>query len=142
MRKQNSQVIKAAGGIVYRDRPDGARQVAVIHRPRYNDWTLPKGKVDSGETIHKAAEREVEEETGFKVKRQGGSVIAQNSYHDRKGRTKIVYYYFMTPIGGEFRPNDEVDEVRWLTLDEALALLTHDRDREMLAAVLPNAPPL
>ena len=142
MKKQKNQVTRAAGGIVYRDRSDGEREVALIHRPRYDDWTLPKGKVDPGETIHKAAEREVEEETGFKVERQGGSVIARNPYRDRKGRMKIVYYYFMTPIGGEFRPNDEVDEVRWLTLDEALALLTHDRDREMLAALLPHAPPL
>ena len=140
MKKQKSRVIRAAGGILYRPRKDGELEVAVIHRPRYDDWTLPKGKVDRGETIHEAAEREVEEETGFKVRRGPG--IAQNTYRDRRGRLKIVDYFYMTPTGGEFRPNDEVDEVRWLLLDEAVALLTHDRDREMLAAVLPHAPPL
>ena len=132
--------IRAAGGILYRPRPDGELEVALIHRPRYDDWTLPKGKVDRGETIHMAAEREVEEETGFKVKRGPG--IAQSSYRDRRGRMKIVDYFYMTPIGGEFHPNDEVDEMRWLRLENALALLTYDRDREMLAAVMPNAPPL
>ena len=140
MKKGKGQVIRAAGGVLYRRRPDGALEVAVIHRPRYDDWTLPKGKVDRGETIHQAAEREVEEETGFKVKRGRG--IAQSSYRDRHGRMKIVDYFFMTPVGGRFQPNDEVDEMRWLPLEEALALLTHDRDREMLATVMPHAPPL
>ena len=131
--------VVAAGGIVYRATARGT-EVLLIHRPRYDDWTLPKGKVDRGETIHLAAEREVEEETGLKVER--GREIAQISYRDGKGRRKIVHYFYMTPVEGEFRPNDEVDEVRWLALDDALALLTHERDRDMLAAVLPDGAPI
>ncbi|MGH2726591.1 MAG: NUDIX hydrolase [Actinomycetota bacterium] len=140
MKKQKKEIVRAAGGIVYRRRPDGELEVALVHRPKYNDWTLPKGKVDRGETIHKAAEREVEEETGLKVNRGPG--IAQLSYRDGRGRPKQVDYFYMTPVSGAFTPNNEVDELRWVTLDEALTLLTYDRDREMLAAVLPHAPPI
>lgn len=140
MREQRKQVVQAAGGIVYRRRPDGELEVAIVHRPKYDDWTLPKGKVDRGETIHEAAEREVEEETGLHVKR--GPMISQLGYRDNQGRAKQVNYYYMTPVGGAFTPNKEVDEMRWVTLEEALELLTYDRDRELLAAVLPDAPPL
>ncbi|MEX2555911.1 MAG: NUDIX hydrolase [Actinomycetota bacterium] len=140
MRKQKKEIVQAAGGIVYRRRPDGELEVVLVHRPRHDDWSLPKGKVERGETIHKAAVREVEEETGLRVQR--GTGIAQLSYRNGNGRPKHVDYFYMTPVGGELTPNDEVDELRWVTLDEALRLLTYDRDREMLAAVLPNAPPL
>jgi 8-oxo-dGTP pyrophosphatase MutT (NUDIX family) len=140
MKKQRKVVVEAAGGVVFRRVPDGQVEVAVIHRPRYDDWTLPKGKLEKGETRHVAAVREVEEETGLRVRRFDEWM--QTGYRDRRGQNKIVTYYFMTPIGGEFHPNDEVDEMRWLRLEDAVALLTHERDREMLAAVLPHAPPL
>lgn len=109
----------------------GTPRVAVIHRPRYGDWSLPKGKLDPGEGWREAALREVEEETGHRceAKEELGSV----SYRDRKQRRKLVRYWLMEPVSGEFRPHDEVDELRWVTAGEAERLLTYDHDRELVA---------
>ena len=104
--------------------------MAVVHRPKYDDWTFPKGKLDPGESFEEAALREVEEETGFTC--ELGDELASSSYHDRHGRPKLVRYWSMTPVSGEFTPNDEVDELRWLPPAEARELLTYDRDRELL----------
>lgn len=106
-------------------------EVAVVHRPRYGDWTLPKGKLDRGETFEQAALREVVEETGFTcaLVRELGS----SQYEDGKGRPKIVRYWEMAVTGGEFQENDEVDELRWLAPAEAATLLTYERDRELVA---------
>jgi 8-oxo-dGTP diphosphatase len=119
-------VIHAAGGVVVRD-----GRVAVVHRPRYGDWTLPKGKLDQGETFEQAALREVEEETGFVCRL--GPELGSSEYTDSKGRPKLVRYWRMDVVGGEFRINDEVDELRWLAPHEAAGLLTYERDRELLA---------
>jgi 8-oxo-dGTP diphosphatase len=116
--------VKAAGGVVRRD-----GRIAVVHRPRYDDWSLPKGKLDPGESFEEAALREVREETGFEC--ELGEELSSTSYHDRKGRSKIVRYWLMEPVGGEFAPNDEVDEMRWLTPAEAVDLLTYPRDAEL-----------
>jgi 8-oxo-dGTP diphosphatase len=116
--------VKAAGGVVRRD-----GRIAVVHRPRYDDWSLPKGKLDPGESFEEAALREVREETGFEC--ELGEELSSTSYHDRKGRSKIVRYWLMDPVGGEFEPNDEVDEMRWLTPAEAVDLLTYPRDAEL-----------
>ena len=117
--------VQAAGGVLLRPAGDGV-EVAVIHRPKYEDWSLPKGKLDAGEGYRLAALREVEEETGMRAELDAelGSV----SYRDRKGRTKLVRYWLMRPLDGEFAPGSEVDELRWLAPDEAAELLSYEHD--------------
>lgn len=122
--------VQAAGGVVL----DGDGRVVLVHRPQYDDWTLPKGKLDAGESFENAALREVEEETGLRCRlvRELPSI----EYPDAKGRRKIVRYWLMeidADVG--FVPGDEVDELRRLPLDEALQLLTYDRDHDVLLAV-------
>ncbi|TMK17766.1 MAG: NUDIX hydrolase [Actinobacteria bacterium] len=131
-------VVRAAGGVVYRPRRDGVREVAVIHRPRYDDWTLPKGKLDPGETLEEAAIREVREETGFRTEIERR--IGEAAYRDRHGRPKRVTYYAMRPVKGRFRKNDEVDELRWLTIDEAERLLSYGHDRNLVRQVAERPP--
>jgi 8-oxo-dGTP diphosphatase len=122
------QPVHAAGGVVLRD-----GRLAVVHRPRYDDWTLPKGKLDPGESFEAAALREVEEETGLRC-RLGRELPAVE--YDVRGRPKLVRYWAME-VADEtpFEPNEEVDEVRWLEPQEALALLSYDRDRELVLAL-------
>ncbi len=128
--------VEAAGGVLVSE--DG--RVLLVHRPRYDDWTLPKGKLDPGETFEQAALREVREETGLRCTL--GRELATTEYRDSKGRPKVVRYWEMTvekdqgratPQGGEFEPNEEVDEVCWLPLAEAVELLTYERDHDVLA---------
>jgi 8-oxo-dGTP diphosphatase len=123
--------VLAAGGVVVRD--DG--RIAVIHRPRYDDWSLPKGKLDPGESFEAGAVREVLEETGVRGRIVGE--LEPASYVDRKGRDKLVRWYRMALDGDpvEFAPNDEVDELRWLTPGEAGALLSYDHDRALVQAL-------
>jgi 8-oxo-dGTP diphosphatase len=122
--------VEAAGGVVLG--PDG--RVALVHRPRYDDWSLPKGKLDPGESFEEAALREVEEETGVRARlvRELPSV----KYNDNKGRPKLVRYWLME-VAEEpgFVANDEVDELRWVEPEEALGLLTYSRDRSLVAAL-------
>jgi 8-oxo-dGTP diphosphatase len=127
-----SAEVEAAGGVMVRE-----GRVAVVHRPEYDDWTLPKGKLDPGETFEGAALREVEEETGLRC--ELGPELPSTHYEDSKGRPKVVRYWRMTPLSGEFEPNDEVDEVRWLEPEEAADLLTYERDREVIAAAAADA---
>ena len=117
--------IRAAGGIVHRQN-GGATEVLVVHRPKYEDWSLPKGKLDPGETLEQAALREVEEETGWRCTL--GRHIGKNEYRDRHGRSKRVDWWLMEPVDGAFEPNDEVDEIRWVAVGEVRALLTHADD--------------
>ena len=93
--------VRAAGGLVVRDRGDGP-EFAVVHRPRYDDWSLPKGKLDRGEGWEQAALREVEEETGLHC--ELGRQLEPARYRDRKGRTKEVRWWQMSPLDGDFRP--------------------------------------
>jgi 8-oxo-dGTP pyrophosphatase MutT (NUDIX family) len=131
--------VQAAGGVVLR-RPDGGPvEVALIHRPAYDDWTLPKGKLNAGETHEEAALREVEEETGLACTL--GEPAGRVDYRDRKGRPKVVRYWVMEPVGptdGEFLANNEVDRVRWIPLAEAGSALTYAHDRKILASVKPK----
>ena len=124
--------VEAAGGVITRG-ADGSLEVAVVHRPKYDDWTLPKGKLDPSETFEHAALREVEEETGLRCRL--GREAGEARYRDRHGQPKVVRYWLMTVEDGSFRPNREVDELRWLPLGEAAALLTYERDREIIASL-------
>ena len=126
-----SDRIEAAGGVVMRD-----GQVAVVHRPRYDDWTLPKGKLDSGESFEQAAVREVEEETGVR-----GVLVRElpATTYNVAGRQKVVRYWLMdVEHEGSFVPNDETDQLRWVTPGEALRLLTYDRDRDVVRSLGPQ----
>src|SRR6266496_1579068 len=122
--------IRAAGGVVWRDDGD-VPQVAVIHRDRYDDWTLPKGKLEPGESDLAAAVREVAEETGARVAvtRRLGRV-----YYVVEGMPKTVMFWAMRYLSGEFAAGDEVSDLRWLTVDEARVRLTYDRERSVLDA--------
>lgn len=122
--------VRAAGGVVWREQ-DGAVDVLLVHRPAYDDWTFPKGKADRGESDEACALREVEEETGLTCLLDGE--LGETGYVDPKGRQKVVRWYAMRPLAGEFAPHREIDDARWLGMDEAAAALTYDRDRELLA---------
>ena len=123
-------MIEAAGGAIWRVTGKGALKVLLVHRDRYDDWTFPKGKLEADESHRQAARREVEEETGLVCAL--GEELPEVRYHDRKDRPKRVRYWAMEVVSGEFAPNDEVDETRWLLLDEAAALLSYDHDAVVL----------
>jgi 8-oxo-dGTP diphosphatase len=124
--------VKAAGGVVWRP-AGGTVAIAIAHRPRYDDWSLPKGKLDDGESWEDAALREVHEETGLRCRL--GEELEPVGYHDRKGRAKVVRYWLMEPEEDvAFTPNDEVDELRWLAPEEAARELTYPHDRELVQA--------
>jgi len=123
--------VRAAGGVVWRV-VEGRPEVVLVHRPKYGDWTFPKGKLDPGETEADAAYREVSEETGYRCVL--GRELPSVEYLDGKGRHKRVHYWEMTIADGEFRANDEVDRLEWLALDTAADRLTYDHDRVVLDA--------
>ena len=124
--------VKAAGGVVWRRAGDTVA-IAIAHRPQYDDWSLPKGKLDKGESWEDAALREVEEEIGLRCRL--GEELDPVSYNDRKGRAKVVRYWLMEPEAeNAFTPNDEVDELRWLAPPEAIDVLTYPHDAELVEA--------
>jgi len=141
---KNDGLIRAAGGVVTRisaaGTPEAATVMLVVHRPRYDDWSLPKGKLEPGESPEDAARREIVEETGVVV--ELGIPLPSSAYVDRHGRNKIVHYWQMTPVGNTaWEPNDEVDETRWITAAEAATLLTYEHDRRLAATVETTSPP-
>jgi 8-oxo-dGTP diphosphatase len=122
--------VRAAGGVVISE-----GRVALIHRPKYDDWSLPKGKLDAGESWEEAALREVREETGVPCRLL--DELPSSFYADNRGRPKTVRYWRMEPAGepGEI-DGSEVDELRWVAPAEALALLSYARDRGVVTAAL------
>jgi 8-oxo-dGTP diphosphatase len=130
--------IVAAGGIVVDRNSAGVASVLLAHRPRYDDWSFPKGKLDPGETIEEAALREVKEETGLNCRIVDALQTMRYSYQDRRGRLrpKVVHYFLMGPVSGEIAVNiHEIDDVQWFGLSDALEKLSYPRDKELLAAV-------
>lgn len=128
-----AKLVRAAGGIIRRHGSRGAMKIALIHRPGYDDWTFPKGKVDAGETLEETALREVEEETGYRCRLV--RPLGCTAYADRRGRDKVACYWIMDVQGGRFKPGDEVDEIRWVTVDEAFEILSYRRDRALLRSL-------
>ena len=128
--------IQAAGGVVWRvgDGSGGAAvEVAIIHRPRYDDWSIQKGKLAPGESHLEVAIREVHVETGYRV--QPGRSLGEVRYLKESAgaaREKVVHYWAMRAIGGAFSPNREVDEMRWLSVDDARDTVTRGSDRDVL----------
>lgn len=132
-------MILAAGAVLWLPgRPKksgrlGRPRIALIHRPKYDDWSMPKGKLDPGEGMAEAAVREVREETGF------GCVLGPElpaQHYPVQGRPKEVRYWAAVPTTGAFRPNREVDRLEWLPAGKARVRLTHDRDRLLVDALL------
>lgn len=132
--------IHAAGGVLYRDGyPDIGPEFLLVHRNRYHDWSLPKGKLDKNESFEDAAWREIREETGFKSSQR--DYLGAITYETQRSRLKLVKYWLMKAKKGRFKPNDEVDRVEWVGLHGAQALLTYNRDARLVErahAILTN----
>jgi 8-oxo-(d)GTP phosphatase len=120
----------AGGGVLWRAGDDGSVETAVVHRPKYDDWSLPKGKPEAGEHLLETAVREVAEETGMSA--VVGRRSVRTTYPVVEG-TKQVDYWLMRDAGGQFTAEHEVDELRWLSVDDATALVSHEHDRGVLA---------
>jgi 8-oxo-dGTP diphosphatase len=129
-----TQIVRAAGGIVCRAGAGDELEVVLVHRPEYDDWAFPKGKLDRDESEEDAALREVEEETGLRCRLVRD--LGFTRYHDSRDRPKTVRYWEMTSVGGALVPANEVDDARWVSLDEASALLSYPRDVELLSRLV------
>ena len=128
-------VVLAAGAALWRRAADGTAETLLVHRPRYDDWSFPKGKLDPADADDEmCAVREVREETGFEV--AVGPELPSVQYTDNQGRPKTVRYWAMTPVDGAFMPNAEVDAADWLAPDLAALRLSYGHDRQVLDAVL------
>jgi 8-oxo-dGTP diphosphatase len=131
----DSAEVKASGGVVYRH-GEGGLEILAVHRPRYDDWSLPKGKLDAGESWEDAAVREVEEETGLRCAL--GPELSPTSYRDNKDRFKVVRYWLMEASGDGpgFTPSDEVDVLEWVPASRAPDVLTYPRDADIVREAL------
>lgn len=121
--------IHAAGGVIVWEQTDRARRFAVVHRPRYDDWSLPKGKLEPGEGFAEAALREIEEETGMRCELIGE--LPEVRYRVGE-RSKLVRYWLMRPLAGKFAVNEEVDELRRLPAAAARELLDYEQDARLI----------
>ncbi|MFI8996978.1 NUDIX hydrolase [Streptomyces sp. NPDC053542] len=127
-------LIRAAGCVLWRRSPGAyGLEIALVHRPKYDDWSHPKGKLKRGEEAPAAAVREVAEETGMDCRL--GTELS-TVYYEANGGPKEVRYWAAEACGGEFVPNDEVDRVLWLPPAEARDRLTQDRDRLLVDALM------
>lgn len=126
--------VLAAGGVVWRRPPGRGIEVVLVHRPRYDDWSLPKGKLDEGETDEEAARREVEEETTIVA--ELGPELSTTTYLDRSGKHKRVRYWAMTPVAGSPSAANEVDRAEWVALADARRRLSYAHDAAVLDALV------
>lgn len=130
-----ADVVRAAGGAVWRRAPDtGEIEVVLVHRPAYDDWTLPKGKNNAGEPDEQAALREVHEETGLRCRL--GPELVSVAYPDGNREKRVRYWAMTVEAEAPREPDDEVDATRWLSVGEAEGLLTYDRDRTVVRSLL------
>jgi 8-oxo-dGTP pyrophosphatase MutT (NUDIX family) len=119
-------LVRAAGGVITRPGPDGEPELLLVHRAKYDDWTLPKGKAEPGESDEECALREIEEETGLVC--ELGEEVGVTEYEDASGRPKRVRYFAMTAPGQQAGPHNEIDAVRGLSRKRALGTLSYVRD--------------
>ena len=122
--------VRAAGGVVRRRLENGGEEIVLVHRPAYDDWSFPKGKLEEGEREEDAALREVEEETGLRCRLE--RELTTTRYRDARGRSKTVRYWLMEPVAGQVAADNEVDDARFVPLEDARALLTYPRDVAVL----------
>jgi 8-oxo-dGTP diphosphatase len=130
--------IAAAGGIVIDTKGETSPLVLLVHRPEYDDWSFPKGKLDKGETIQQAALREVKEETGLDCRILRNLPHIRYSYQNRKGmiRPKVVHYFLMEPVAGRITVNiHEIDAAQWCEVSDAMGRLSYEHDRKLLASL-------
>ncbi|MCF3130528.1 MULTISPECIES: NUDIX hydrolase [Streptomyces] len=126
--------VQAAGCVLWRRSPvDGGLEVCLVHRPKYDDWSHPKGKLKRGEDPLAGAVREVAEETGYSA--VVGAALP-TAHYLANGRPKQVRYWAAEAVSGRFTPNDEVDRILWLSPTAARARLTQPRDRELVDALI------
>ena len=130
--------ILAAGGVLFRSLAHGV-ELAVVHRPRYDDWSLPKGKLDPGESLAAAAVRELQEETG--VRARLGPWLRDVRYAVADGRKFVRFWSAEALTPADFTPNHEVDELRWVSPDAATDLLSYEHDKDVLARFVELGPP-
>ena len=122
-----TKLVMAAGGVIVD--PKRSSRLLVVHRPKYDDWSFPKGKLDKHESAATCARREVYEETGLVCDLL--EELSPVHYETPNGNLKTVRYWLMRPIAGALRVNDEVDAFTWLKRHQALALLTHEHDHRL-----------
>jgi 8-oxo-dGTP pyrophosphatase MutT (NUDIX family) len=137
MKPEKTDVVYASGVVPWRKILGGEIEILLIHRPRYDDWSVPKGKRDAGETDEACAVREMQEETG--VSGELGKPLPTTMYTDHRGRPKEVAYWLMEIAGGEpsaFEANEEVDELAWFGFAEAQAKLSYALDQALLDEAL------
>ena len=134
---KGEKIVRAGGGLVWRRTGSGDVEIVLVHRPAYDDWSYPKGKLEPGESEEAAALREVEEETGLRCRL--GPELGTTEYRDSRNRCKTVRYWQMRAVGGSLAAANEVDDARWVPLDDAPRLLSYDRDRDLLDAFEPTA---
>lgn len=130
--------IVAAGGVVIDARGADSPVVLLVHRPKYDDWSFPKGKLDEGETIEQTALREVKEETGLDCRITKKLPPVRYSYQNRSGRNrpKVVHYFLMEPSAGDITVNiHEIDAARWYKIADASDALSYEHDKELLASL-------
>jgi 8-oxo-dGTP diphosphatase len=130
-------LIRAAGALLWRENSELKIEIALIHRPRYDDWSLPKGKIEEGESSLRCAFREVLEETG--ITPQFGRELGSVEYKEPAG-LKRVKYWAAKALTDDFLANEEVDEIKWLEPVDALAFATHESDRTIIENFLAQEP--